>query len=114
MEVELAKPTGEVGWLLFGLFDQAGNGLAPSSADWPSLATKLAGSPLGSRLLGQDQESVTETAYQVQAFVSTVGRLSAAQRAEVRKLFLAGRSHVLARVRTEVGGETSPIGSENG
>lgn len=96
VEVELAKPTGEVGWLLFGLFDQAGNGLAPSSTDWPSLTTKLERSPLVSRLLGHDEESVTETAYQVQAFVPTVSRVSEAQRAEVRRLFLAARSHVLA------------------
>ena len=63
---------------------------------WPSLAAKLAHSPLGSRLLGQGDGGVTETAYQVQAFVSSAVRLSPEQRAEVRRLFVAARSQVLA------------------
>lgn len=94
VEVELSKPTGEYGWLLFGLLDQAGNDVSTSTGGWPRVTAKLARSPLGSRLLGRDEGRVAETAYQVQAFVSSAVRLSPAQRAEVRRLFVAARSQV--------------------
>jgi exosortase/archaeosortase family protein len=97
VEMELAKPTGEYGWLRFGLFDPAGgNLLPPSAARWPSVTAELARSPLGSRLLGRGQGRATETAYQLQAFVSSTVRLSPQQQAEVRRLLVAARAEVLS------------------
>ena len=57
---------------------------------------KLARSPLGSWLLGLRYGGVAETTYQVQVFASSAVGLSAAQRAEVRGLFLSARSRAVA------------------
>jgi hypothetical protein len=98
IEAELSKPTGEFGWLLFGLFGRTGEYLVPTEAvggTWPSLREKLARSPLGSWLLGQRYGGLTEATYQVQVFASNAVGLSPAQRAEVRRLFLSVRSRVV-------------------
>lgn len=96
VELQLSKPTGEQGWLLFGLLDAAGNVLPPSASRWPDVAGELARSPLGSRLLGRGQGSATEAAYQLQAFLSSPGPLSAEEQAEVRRLLWAARAKWLA------------------
>jgi hypothetical protein len=98
IEAALSKPTGEYGWLLFGLFGPTGECLAPASSfdgRWPSLREKLARSPLGSWLQGVRYGGVTEATYQVQVFASSAVGLSPAQRAEVQRLFLAARARVL-------------------
>jgi exosortase len=95
VEVELSKPNGEYGWLLFGLLDPAGNSLSPSTDGWSSMADRLARRPVASRLRGRGAGSLSETAYSVQAFVSSMVRLSAEQRVEVGNLFAAARSQVV-------------------
>ncbi|MCU0978009.1 MAG: exosortase U [Pirellulaceae bacterium] len=98
VETELSKPTGEYGWLLFALFGPTGECLEPSrgnDARWPSLQEKLARSPLGSWLLGRRYGGVVEATYQVQVFASSAVGLSAAQRADVQRLFLAAQARVV-------------------
>ena len=98
VEAEFSKPTGELGWLLFGLFKHTGEFLASEDADraaWPTIREKLARSPLGSWLLGIRYGGVADTSYQVQVFASRSVGLTAAERAEVRKLFLAARAGAL-------------------
>jgi exosortase len=110
IEAQLSKPAGEFGWLLFGLFGRTGDPVAPTEARsgaWPSLREKLARSPLGSRLLGLGYGGVADTTYQVQVFVSSAVGLSAAQRADVERLFLAARARaVTAFLGKAAGGET--------
>jgi exosortase len=101
VEVSLAKPTGERGWLRFGLFDAAGNFLPPSVGGGPDLLAALARSPLGSRLLGRSPGSATEAVYQLQAFFSSPGRLSAEEQAQVRRLLSGACSELLSAERSE-------------
>lgn len=101
VEVSLAKPTGERGWLRFGLFDAAGNILPPSVGGGPDLMAALTSSPLGSRWLGRGPGSATEAAYQLQAFLSSPGRLSAEEQTEVGRLLSAACSELLSAERSE-------------
>jgi hypothetical protein len=96
VEAGFVKPTGEHGWLLFGLFDRAGNEVLASGAPWPNLPIRLARSPWGNRLLRAEAAAAAGPTFQVQAFVTSLQPLSVEQRDEVRQLFLAARSQVLA------------------
>jgi hypothetical protein len=108
IEAELSKPTGEYGWLLFGLFGRTGDHLVPTwvaDGNYPSLREKLARSPLGSWLLGLRGGGIRQASYQVQVFASSAVGLSPAQRAATRQLFLSARSRVITaclRRATEV------------
>ncbi len=93
VEVELSKPTGEYGYLLFNLFDDDGRPVrSPPSAIsiWSKLYYRISRSPLfqllrKSSLAAADSDAVT---YQVQVLVSTDFRLSPVQRNEARSQFM--------------------------
>jgi exosortase len=102
VEASLTRPTGEHGWLLFGLFDQTGKPLAPVGAPedhWPSFLEKLARSPLAYWLLDLRHERVTETTYQLQLFASGTVDLTSEQKDEVRRFFQSVRSQVVEAYR---------------
>jgi exosortase len=102
VEASFTRPTGEHGWLLFGLFDQTGKPLAPVGAPedhWPSFMEKLARSPLACWLLDLRHERVTETTYQLQLFTSGTVDLTSEQKDEVRQFFQSVRSQVVEAYR---------------
>lgn len=98
IEAELSKPTGEYGWLVFGLFDEAGEYSVPplSGVRVPRVTDRLARNPLIRRLAGRDYLGDVTRTYQVQVFVSDAVGLSPAQRDELRQLFLAVRTRAIA------------------
>jgi hypothetical protein len=97
LEAEMSKPTGEYGWLMFGLFDRSGEYVAPplSGVRVPRLLDRLARSPLISSLLGRGYMGDLTTTYQVQVFVSDAVGLSPEQRDELRQFFWAVRRRAI-------------------
>jgi hypothetical protein len=91
---ELSKPSGEHGYVVFGLFDEQGRPVSPPATTVSfagSLLTKIRKSPI-LRLLREwepelaDYDTDAET-YQVQVFACTDFRLSQEQRSEVLTQF---------------------------
>jgi exosortase/archaeosortase family protein len=97
VEAEMSKPTGEYGWLMFGLFDRRGEPIVPplSGVRVPRLMDRLARNPLIGRLLGRDYMGDLTTTYQVQVFVTDAVGLSPEQRNELQQFFWAVRRRAI-------------------
>ena len=93
VEVELTKPSGEHGYLLFASLSELGDPLVPPRSTTSlkdKMFAKLSDGPLG-RLLGRTplaNHALNLNTYQFQTFVATNHRLSAGEREDVRKQFL--------------------------
>ncbi len=97
VEVELSMPTGEYGWLLFGLLDQRGHDRSPvSDRDWRGVLDGGGFHTLGVWLREPELATIPDAAYLIQAFVTSSVELSSEQRDDLRGLFLAVRSRGLA------------------
>lgn len=72
--VELSKPTGEYGLLMFGLFDGAGRPIAPRASHWRGLTARLTASPLLDPLLGHQREIAAPDTTSIQVQQLVVGR----------------------------------------
>jgi exosortase/archaeosortase family protein len=92
-EVEMTKPSGERGLLLFSLFTESGRvcDIRPRG-----LADRLAANPLWNGLPGTERFAAQESTLQVQVFVSPPAPLLPAERAAVQRLFLTARQKLLA------------------
>jgi len=104
VEVELSQPNGQFGYLVYGLFDVAGNDLTPAGSEasrstWLFFRAKgaiergLARGPLGV-LTGRGAGQLRSVSYQFQIFVPSDSPLTKAQRDEVRGTFVALRDQL--------------------
>ena len=92
-EVEMSKPGGERGLLLFSLFSESGR---VRSTGPRGLVERLAANPLWNGLPGMERFTAQESTLQVQVFVAPQAPLLPAEREAVERLFLAARQELLA------------------
>jgi hypothetical protein len=92
-EVEMTKPGGERGLLLFGLFSESGR-VCDTRAR--GLVERLAANPLWNGLPGMERFAAQESTLQAQVFVAPSAPLLPAEREAVERLFLAARQELAA------------------
>ena len=98
VEVRLRKRNGDVGFLLFCMYDGAGNPVVPRSSHWSGVRAKLARNPLFSFLASNDTAiSTDQVTLQVQQFVVTSSPLDEAERQEARQLYRRLRQSIRKR-----------------
>jgi hypothetical protein len=98
VQVDLSKPNGEVGYLLFSVFDGAGQAVESRSTHWTGLRGKLARSPLLPLLgLASRAASPTQTTLQIQVFVIGSYPLDQSQRQNVDDTYLDIRRRIVRR-----------------
>ena len=106
VQVDLSKPNGEMGYLLFSLYDGAAQPVEPRTTHWRGLRGKLARSPLLPLLgLGRRDMSFTQTNLQIQAFVSGSYTLDESLRQSVEDTYLNARHRIMKRWQTNTRGE---------
>jgi len=99
LDIEMTRPDGQHGLLLFSLFDQSGRIFGPPQH---GIRERLAANPLWNYWLHGKSLAAQETAFQVQTFVSSQEPLSgamspwSAERETVERLFLAARQELRA------------------
>ncbi|MBC8869146.1 MAG: exosortase U [Planctomycetes bacterium] len=103
VQVDLSKPNGEAGYLLFGLFDGAAQPIEPMSTNWPGIRGKLARSPL-LPLLGLESRAITstQTTLQIQVFVGSNYPLDQSQRQIVDDTYVDIRHRIVKRWQTDI------------
>lgn len=104
VEVELSQPDGRFGYLVYGLFDAAGQDLTPAGSEAPAstwlfyrakgaIERGLARGPLGV-WTGRGAGQLSSVSYQFQVFVSADSPLTKAQCGEVRRMFVELREQL--------------------
>jgi len=106
VEVQLSKPNGEAGYLLFSLFDGGARPVEPKSTHWTGLRGKLARSPLLA-LMGQGHRTVsqTQTTLQIQQFIGGNYPLDESQRQTADEVYVEFRRRLLQRWQSDPTGE---------
>lgn len=103
VQVDLSKSNGEVGYLLFSLFDGAGQAVEPRSTHWSGFRGKLARSPLLPLIgLGSRGASPTQTTLQIQAFIAGSYSLDQSQRQNVDDTYLDIRRRIVERWQGDI------------
>ena len=105
VQVDLSKPNGEIGYLLFSLYDGAARTVEPESTDWTWLRRKLALNPLLDLFRGQAVSPETRTTLQIQTFVDGSYPLDQSQRQSVEDTYLDVRRQIVNRWQTNTRGE---------
>jgi exosortase len=96
VEVELRKPTGEVGLLQFCLYDGAGRPVTPQRSHWKGIRGKLMTNPLVGLLQpGSPAVGMSQATLQVQQFVLGDAPLDNQLRQLTRRQFLHCRSELV-------------------
>lgn len=98
IEVQLSRPNGEAGYLLFSLFDGGARSVEPKSTHWTGLRGKLARSPLLT-LIGQGHRTIsqTQTTLQIQQFIGGNYPLDESQRQTADEVYVEFRRRLLER-----------------
>ncbi len=106
IEVQLSKPNGETGYLLFSLFDGDARPVEPKSTHWTGLRGKLARSPLLA-LIGQGDRTIsqTQTTLQIQQFIGGNHPLDESQRQMADEVYVEFRHRLLERWQADAIGE---------
>ena len=91
---ELSTSAGEHGWLLAGQLDPAGRPIPSTDTLWADALIRVVRGPLGSLWRRQPTANLAATAYRIEAFASGVSPLSADDRAEIGRLFVAARARI--------------------
>ena len=100
--VQLSKSNGEVGYLLFSLFDGAARPVEPRTTHWRGFRGKLAQSPLMTLLgFGDGAVSPTQTTLQIQQFIAGGYPLDQSQRETAEQTYLGFRRRLLLRWQTD-------------
>jgi hypothetical protein len=100
--VQFEKPTGEAAYLLFSLFDGAGQPVELRSTQGAGLRDRLAASPLVAFFrFRQDAAPPGQIAHRIQQFVTSSYVLDKAQRWEVEQLYLGFRRHLVSKLQTK-------------
>ena len=103
VQVDLSKPNGEAGYLLFSLFDGAAQPVEPRSTHWTGIRGKLARSPLLPLLgIGGRAASSTQTTLQIQVFVGSSYPLEQSHRQIVDDTYVNIRHRIVERWQTNI------------
>jgi hypothetical protein len=98
VEVRLRKSNGEVGLLLFCMYDGTGRPVVPRAGHWRGLRARLARNPLLFFLASETTAIPSEqTTLQIQQFVVTSTPLDEAQSLDLRQLYLRARAMIRNR-----------------
>jgi len=106
VQVDLSKPNGESGYLLFSLFDGAAQPVEPRSTHWSGVRGKLARSPLLPLFgLGDRAISPAQTTLQIQMFIGGSYPLDPPQRQNVEDMYLDARRRIVERWQIDILGD---------
>ena len=107
VEIEMQNPDGHYGYLLYGLFDDAGNDMKPIGHEAPLLSRVLFmfrdgwdRGPLGA-LSGTRVSRTASGSYQFQLLSSSIERKTDEQKQELREQFVELRREVQERLKVE-------------
>jgi hypothetical protein len=104
VEVQLRKNNGEVGYLLFCMYDGGGQPVVPRAGHWRNLRARLARNPLLFFLAPEASAiSSEQTTLQIQQFVVTSSSLDETQLQDAMQLYRRTRSMIRARWLEQMG-----------
>ena len=106
VQAQFSRPTGEVGWLVFGLSDAYGQAVVPplSGLPKPRFVERLRRNPLLRHFLADEQFlGDSPLLYQIQVFASSDTDLTTEQRDQLRNAFFEFREAIVDRLRQREG-----------